>query len=443
GGSWSNGSGSLKASVATNTGSLTVRIIKKNGATLSPQLSPNSLSGGVYTFDDLGPATYIVSYKANDGCNRYLYDTTTVNPYVFPNLNRSSAYQCDVNGFSVGAVASDGVGPFSYSVIGSSPSSPSIVSAPQANPVFTINNGTTYSLIRLRALDACGNATLADASILPLASNKISSTSNCFGQPTNLTVDALYNSTYEWYKKDTLNGKDSTLAGTGNSYLYIPGILPSDTGYYVCHLSVLNGCVNRSYYYNLTGSCYAVLPVTSLNFSGASVTDQVQLSWNHIEENMLSWYIIERKNDDNTFTEIGRVQARGGNNYSQQYYFIDKDARAGNNLYRLKLVNNDNSSSFSDNINVVIKKAGPAGISIYPNPVKDLLTIEFKNPGNHVYKISLMNLLNQVVSESKINSGTNKTVEIKRSKAMSPGIYIVRCIDLNNNDDYSQKVIFR
>ncbi len=83
GGSWSNGSGSIQATVSTNMGTLTVRIIKKDGIVLSPQLTPNSVSGSVYTFDDLGPATYILSYKTNDACNRYIYDTVVVNPYKF------------------------------------------------------------------------------------------------------------------------------------------------------------------------------------------------------------------------------------------------------------------------------------------------------------------------------------------------------------------------
>ncbi len=106
------------------------------------------------------------------------------------------------------------------------------------------------------------------------------------------------------------------------------------------------------------------------------------------------------------------------------------------------MLNTDNSATYS-NIIKVTKSGGFPGISIYPNPVTDLLTIEFKNSGNHVYKISLMNLLNQVISENTINSGVYKKFEIKRTKAISPGIYIVRFVDLTNNDDYSQKVIFR
>lgn len=442
GGSWSNGSGSANATVNTNMGSLIVRVIKKDAMMLSPQLVPNSVSGNVYTFDDLGPAVYVLSYNANDGCNLYLYDTIVVSPYVFPNLNRSSAYQCDVNGFSVGAVASDGVGPFSYSIIGSSPLSPSIISSPQANPVFTINNGTNYSLIRLRALDACGNATLADASILPLADNKITSTSNCFGQPTNLTVDALYNSTYEWYKKDTLDGTDSVLVGTGNNYLFIPGILPSDTGYYVCHLSVLNGCVKRSYYYNLNGSCYAVLPVAMVNFSGAYVNKQVLLNWKIANEKNLLWYVVERRKSDNTFSEIGRVQANGNANTDQHYEFIDKIPQAGNNFYRIKFVNNDNSSKYSNIINI-IKPLEVQSISLYPNPVTDVLSIRINSAATHAYKITLVNLLNQVISEHRITSGMSNKIEIKRGKDLSPGIYIVQVLDLISNNEHSEKVIFR
>ncbi len=94
--------------------------------------------------------------------------------------------------------------------------------------------------------------------------------------------------------------------------------------------------------------------MAAIDFSGTLANNQVLLNWKHAEENSLSWYIIERRNPDNTFTEIGRVRPSGSANYSQQYYFIDKNARAGNNFYRLKLVNRDNSSTYSDNINVVM-----------------------------------------------------------------------------------------
>ena len=67
------------------------------------------------------------------------------------------------------AAVTGGLSPFSYEIIGSVPESPAIVANAQSSPVFSIDNGTTYGLVRLRAIDACGNATINDASVLPLA----------------------------------------------------------------------------------------------------------------------------------------------------------------------------------------------------------------------------------------------------------------------------------
>ncbi|MES2850514.1 MAG: hypothetical protein V4685_15750, partial [Bacteroidota bacterium] len=157
---WVNGSGTIEAMAASNTASLTVRIIKKDNVTLSPQISPSNIVGGIYTFNNLGPGSYIVRYRVNDGCGKYLYDTLIVPVYQYPSLERSSAYQCDNNGFSIGAVVSYGVGPYLYEIIGSTPASPAITTSPQTNPFFNINNGSVYSLVRLRVMDACGNASL-------------------------------------------------------------------------------------------------------------------------------------------------------------------------------------------------------------------------------------------------------------------------------------------
>ena len=99
-----------------------------------------------YLLNDLGPGVYVIRYKANDGCGVSLFYTVTIQSYLFHNLSRSSAYQCNVNGFSVDAVASDGVAPFAYEIIGSTPSLPSLTGSPQSDPVFNINNGTTILL---------------------------------------------------------------------------------------------------------------------------------------------------------------------------------------------------------------------------------------------------------------------------------------------------------
>lgn len=432
---WANGSGNINATVTSNMGSLTVSIIKKDNNSMS--VTPTVVAGSLYSFNDLGPATYILSYKTNDACNVYYYDTIIVPPYQYPNLNRSSAYQCDVNGFSVGAVASNGVGPFTYEIIGSTPAAPSILASPQPDPVFNIDNGFNYSLIRLRALDACGNATLGDASILPLANSRIKVSFNCFGSPSTLSVDTLYNSTYSWYKKTNVNDVDSVLIGTGINY-FVPSVAPQDTGIYICHLMVNNGCITRVYYYNLNGDCYPVLPVLMQEFTGKYINDAVLLNWIVNNSKDLKKTVVERKTV-NGFVDIAEINAE---NYSSisRYHFLDKNP-ADRNFYRLRLINNDGTFIYSQIIflqNINQERQ----VQIYPNPATDKVNVEFNRPDNHIYKVSLLNMLNQNVKEFSFQNGNGNRLQIRRSKGMSDGMYILRLIDMNTNEEFSYKIIF-
>ena len=433
---WPNGSGNIHTTVTTNTGAITVRIIKKDLVNLTPVLSPDFTNGNSYTFNDLGPGSYIVQYNTNDGCNVYKYDTIIVRPYTYPELTKSSAYQCDANGFSVGAVATDGVGPFTYAIIGSLPQVPSIISAPQASPVFNIDNGNTYSLIRLRALDACGNATLGDASILPLANNKIIASANCFDYPVELTVDGMYNSTALWYKKNSYDDMDSVLVGSGFNFI-IEKLLEKDTGIYICHMKVNSGCIERVYYITINGNCYRILPVLMTNLEGKFEKEEGVLNWKITNENELKNIFVERKTREG-FQTIGQVnpESKAGIN---NYRFVDSKPEIYN-YYRLQLVHKNNQVTYS-NI-VFLRKTNLTGINIYPNPVLDVINIEFDKRDHKTYQISLINILNQKVKEIKFTNNGDKLM-ISRTKEMTPGMYILHFLNLDSKKEFSQKIILK
>ena len=371
------------------------------------------------------------------GCGIVYLDTVTVNPYQFPDLSRSSAYQCDVNGFSVGAVIANGVGPYSYEIIGSTPSTPSILAGPQSNPVFNINNGTNYTLIRLRAIDACGNASLADASILPLANNGIVITSDCFFQPTTLSVDSIYNSSYTWYKKTTVT--DSTLIGTASSY-FIPTVLPSDTGIYVCHIVVNSGCIVRTYQYDLQANCTTVLQATQWDLSGLYTDNQVVLHWQTAAGNNVKRFTIERRDDSGHFVPIGALENSAAT--GTHFQLIDVHPLPGPNFYRLSAQDMGNQISNSNVITIFAARQLPT-VSIYPNPVYRMMNILFSNAPLHVYTISLFNSVDQLVSQLSYVNGASGLLQIPRSGTMGTGVYIVEIIDQDTHERFVQKVILQ
>lgn len=437
GSTWASGSGNIAITVTTNLGTVNVRIIKKDNVSYGSPLVPNSASGDVYTFADLGPGTYIVS-SMESICNTLIYDTVTIRSYVFPNLNNNSAYQCDIGGFSVNSLASNGVGPYTYEIIGSTPSVPVIVSSAQTSTLFNINNGTSYSLVRLRALDACGNATLGDASILPLAINGIYSSNNCMWYPSSLSVDALYNATYNWYKKDSLSGRDSVYLGDTPDF-NIPTVTPADTGTYICYLKVNQGCINRQYNFRLTGSCYSILPVTLNEFKGRQENDKNVLTWSVSAEEGLEKYILERRSRNSSFEIINKVAARNATGV-QQYQWQDLQPFAGDNFYRLKMLSRDGSIQYSNTI-LLQNKLLSFQHSIYPNPVKNQMMISLRNNGTKMYHVSLYNMMNQLSWQKTVKGTGNVLFQFDRPSSLPPGMYMIRII-ADNDEQVTEKLIF-
>lgn len=426
---WLNGSGDILATATSNWHNVIPQIIKKNGTTFNRSYS--SLSGTTYTFADLEPAQYIVQYTQSS-CNGKMYDTVTVSPYAYPTQGQSAVYQCDNNGFSLSADVHDGVGPYSFQIIGSLPESPSIVTATQSSSVFNINNGTIYSLIRLRTIDACGNATLSDVSVLPLQNISIAATDSCFYQNITLSVDTVPNANYTWYRKTT--PVDSVLLGTGTSY-NLPFFVPEETGLYVCKVNVNDGCLTRISSFSLTGNCYMGVLTTSVQLKGQKIENINRLSWNATNEKGVVKYIVERKQPNETgFTSIGAVPVQSSGNY----FFNDNNFNLGATQYRLKLVY-INKAAYS---NIIVLKTNLNEVAVYPNPVRDVLKISLGSEKPADYKIELIGSNGHLFYLKEVKSISLSTITYSRDSKIKSGIYLLRVTDKTTGRTEIRKLVF-
>jgi hypothetical protein len=431
-----NGTADLQIAATTTLGGVNLSITQKNFSPVS--IGYSTRTGNNFTFSNLEDAVYVITYSFT-GCTTTINDTVSLPTYAFPNLGRSAAYQCDNNSFSVGAAVSGGISPFTYQVIGSSPSAPSINSAPQSNPVFTINNGVQYSLVRLRAIDACGNAALNDVSILPLANSIVTATSNCIHQNITLSTGALANATYTWYKKTTMNATDSIMVGTGPTY-NVPYLTPSDTGVYVNQMSINSGCLTKLSYFHLDGMCDGLwtLPTAVVLKGRALAQTANQLTWDAPGSINSVTYQIEKKNETSgIFEPIGTVQ---GNPEASSYNFIDNLVDKGVNFYRLKIVSADNQFTYSNIIQ--IKTDATDQISIYPNPVSKLLNINIQNTRLQHYQVVLYNIAGQVIYTSSQVTAQNITLVYHRDSFVAPGLYLLKIRNLSTGEISSYKVVF-
>jgi hypothetical protein len=116
----------------------------------------------------------------------------------------------------------------------------------------------------------------------------------------------------------------------------------------------------------------ALKPIT---FEGEKIQTSNVLSWKNANQTNLKLYELEKSSNGQQFTKIADVTsnlAQGGS-----YNYTDKNVNPANlYYYRLKLVNFDNTFSYSATI--LIKAANEASnIIIFPNPVKDILRANF------------------------------------------------------------------
>lgn len=421
---WQNGSGDILVSSSSNLYTVTPSIIKKDGAAFT--LSYSSNSGNNFVFSDIGPGTYIIQYSMQN-CSGKMYDTITVNPYSYPSQDKSAIYQCDNNSFSVGAVVNGGVGPYQYEIISSTPTFPNINTSPQPSPVFSINNGVTYSLIRLRTIDACGNATLNDVSVLPLQNIAVTANTTCLYNNVTLSVDTIPNATYKWYYKRSAT--DSSFLGDSIVYNR-PFLLPEETGTYVCKIAVNNDCITRLAYFELTGDCGHVLLENSFQLKARQIIEGIELSWKTNNSDHLE-YVLERKITSGIFQPIARLYVKPSGNYE----FVDRHPGNGTNSYRIKII----AKTSKAYTNVTAINSSIANMIVYPNPVKNKLNISFKGYSTN-YQLKLFNISGQVIYQEELKKVNTGIHTIERTKSMKPGIYLLKLIS-DNGDVTTQKLL--
>jgi hypothetical protein len=139
------------------------------------------------------------------------------------------------------------------------------------------------------------------------------------------------------------------------------------------------------------------------------------LTWATTQETNSDRFEIERSANGKNWAHIGTVASSGESKVQVDYSYADKDPLVGENLYRLKMIDKDNSQAYSAIRSVKISK-GDRSVP-YPNPVSDKLLIE--NFGK-VHEVSVKNTAGHYILRKQTVS--NDGIDVSQLK---PGFYIV------------------
>jgi len=137
------------------------------------------------------------------------------------------------------------------------------------------------------------------------------------------------------------------------------------------------------------------LPLNLLSFTGqAQKNGSVLLQWQTANEVNTSRFIVEKSNNGSVFGTIGSVAAKGAIT-AADYDFTDASVPDNTNYYRLQIVDRDGSIVYSSVVTVTV--ANSLSLILYPNPVKDHLSVSIQEKENEAVTIQVTDLQGKVL----------------------------------------------
>lgn len=113
------------------------------------------------------------------------------------------------------------------------------------------------------------------------------------------------------------------------------------------------------------------LPVALIDFSTIKQENSVLLTWKTSFETNASHFELQRSSNGTQWGMIGKIDAAGESHSENVYSFHDVNPLSGKNLYRLKMVDHDETFAFSRIRSISFEPQ----VAVFPNPLHDHLII--------------------------------------------------------------------
>lgn len=163
---------------------------------------------------------------------------------------------------------------------------------------------------------------------------------------------------------------------------------------------------------------FTPLPVSGLEFNiSKKDNDKVQLQWKTFSELNNRGFEIQRSADGTNFETKAFVNSRSVNGSGADYSYIDAAPLKGKSYYRLKQVDLNGNSKYSQIRFIDLSNSN--AVTVYPNPVAGMLNISSSYNFTQAQLI-ISNIQGQVVKKSLVTGNGNISLPVDELK---PAVY--------------------
>lgn len=174
-----------------------------------------------------------------------------------------------------------------------------------------------------------------------------------------------------------------------------------------------------------------VTPVKLVSFSAISNAHDVALTWKTANELNTKEFQVEWSADGRNFNPVGSVNAFGNSAVQRNYAFTHRNAAAGNNFYRLKIM--DANGSFAYSPIVKLNFTGKGSIRVYPSITHGELHVELNAARQEASTVMVLDLTGRVLlsKQMQVMAGYNR-IDLTVNN-LPAGEYLLKFMSTNDH----------
>jgi hypothetical protein len=198
-----------------------------------------------------------------------------------------------------------------------------------------------------------------------------------------------------------------------------------------------SGNISNTATYLVPVGTSGTLPIAGLELAATLTGNIVNLEWLTRSENNTHHFIAERSTDNSNYSQTGNNVAATGNSTTVRNYTLNDDISSLVSqtiiYYRIRSVDIDGFIKYSNIAIVRLNKK--TGIEIWPNPVKDKVTISITANRSSSVSIRLLDISGKQLQANRygLPGGINQ-LNINLPGTMSTGIYLLEITDMTSKE---------